>query len=81
MIPSPDLVFILDAPAEVLYSRKQELSIEEINAQRIAFWNFGHGRKNTFIVDVNRPVDDIVKDITSKILVHQSIRVSKIIKR
>ena len=34
LIPAPDIIFLLDAPAEVLYARKQELTCDEIERQR-----------------------------------------------
>lgn len=78
MIPSPDLIFVLDAPAEVLYKRKKELPVEEIDKQRKAFLKFAHNKKNAFVIDVNRPLDDIVKDITSCILITKSKQVQNI---
>ncbi len=80
LIPSPDLVFILDAPAKVLYNRKRELEIDEIERQRAVFLKFAKNRKNTYVIDVNRPIDEIVKDITSCILKTKNKKVQRILK-
>lgn len=78
MIPSPDLTFILDAPAEVLFERKKELPLEELVRQRDAFLKFAKNRKNVFVIDANRPIEDIVKDITSKVFMTKNHRTLKI---
>lgn len=78
MIPSPDLTFILDAPAEVLFERKKELPIEELKRQREAFLKFAHNRKNVIVIDANRPIKDVVTDVTSKILRSKNKRTLKI---
>lgn len=80
MIPSPDLVFVLDAPAEVLFNRKKELEIDEIERQRKSFLDFSKKRKNTFVINVDRSIDDIVKEITSYILITKHKKVQRIIK-
>jgi hypothetical protein len=43
-LPAPDAVVVLDAPAELLYARKPEHSIERVEAQRAAYLDLaGHG--------------------------------------
>lgn len=80
MIPTLDIVFVLDAPSDVLYARKQELSIDELLRQRDAFQKIPRIVKSARIIDVNRNVTDIVQDINEIIVELQSKRTKKIFK-
>ena len=62
-IPQPNLWFVLDAPAELIQQRKAEVPYSETERQRTAYKKFAEGKKNAFLIDTNRTVDDISKDI------------------
>ena len=62
-IPKPDIVFILEAPADVLYQRKQELTIEEINEVNSQFRKNSKYFGNSYFINVNRSVEDITREI------------------
>jgi thymidylate kinase len=69
--PKPDLVVLLDAPAEVLQARKQEVPLAETMRQRQLYLSLLRGMKNGRIVDANRPrpqVTDAVTDLISHTL-------------
>jgi thymidylate kinase len=68
-IPSPDTTFVLDAPAEVVLSRKKEVSQISLEAQLEKYRALGN-RKNYFIIKVNRPINEIVQDVI-KIIIKQ----------
>ena len=68
LIPSPALTFILYAPAEVLYERKKELTFEETQRQCDVFKQLSTTLPNGVLIDVNRPVESIVKDIVEIIV-------------
>ena len=72
MIPHPDLVFVLDAPTEVIYSRKQELSPEEIDRQRLKFIKISEQLKNAHLINTNQPINDVVKQVT-KIIIDKKV--------
>lgn len=72
MIPAPDLVFILDAPAEVIYSRKQELSPEEIDRHRTKFIKISKQLKNAYLINTNQHINDVVKEVT-KIIIDKKV--------
>ena len=55
--PRPDLTIYLDAPAEVLFARKGEKTIEELEQRRQAFLELGHRVKNFARIDATRPFD------------------------
>ena len=72
--PKPDLVILLDAPAEVLQARKREVPFEETVRQRDAYLalvrHMGCGR----VVNAAQPLDQVVRDVNGIILQHLSAR-------
>jgi len=63
LIPVPDIIFLLDAPAEVLYARKQELPCAEIEHQRKQMKKKLCRFDNCHIVNVERNSPDQVAEI------------------
>ena len=61
-IPKPDIYFILTADPEVIYRRKKEVPFEELQRQVEAYRSLADG-KRYFNIDVNRPPEEIVKEI------------------
>ena len=80
MIPKPDMVFVLDGNPEVLYERKKELPISELEKQCSAFHQLAQNRKHFYAINVNRDVDKIVDEITETILREMARRTSRIMK-
>ena len=68
LLPKPALIFLLDAPPEVLQSRKREVPFEETVRQRAAFLKLVQGLPNSRIINAARPPEDVAKDITRHIL-------------
>ena len=48
LVPPPDLVVNLSAPAEVVLARKQELTPEQVAAELTAWAGLRYGRVKTF---------------------------------
>jgi hypothetical protein len=67
LIPQPDLVILLDAPAEVLQSRKQEVPLAETRRQLEAYRSYVNRLSNGRIVDASQPVEQIVEDVRQAI--------------
>jgi thymidylate kinase len=67
-LTQPDLVFILDAPAEVLQSRKQEVSLTESARQRVAYQSLAKEFNNAHIINTNQPVEQVINDVLSQVL-------------
>lgn len=80
MIPKPDMIFVLDGNPEVLYERKKELPISELEKQCSVFHQLAQNRKNFYAINVNRDVDTIVDEVTETILQEMSRRTSRIMK-
>ena len=65
--PRPDLVIFLDAPGELLFARKGELTIEELERRRQAFVEVGRRMPSFRRVDATRPLDEVYAEIVRHI--------------
>ena len=66
-IPEPDLVLVLDAPAEVLFARKGEHDVATIADQRQGYLDLAGRLRHAQIVDVSRDADAVRRDVTARI--------------
>jgi thymidylate kinase len=62
LMPQPRLWILLDAPAEVLQARKQEVPLEETARQCHAYRTFVGGLRDHVIVDASHPLDDVLRN-------------------
>lgn len=68
LLPVPDTIVLLDAPAEILFARKGELSCVEIEMQRKRLKEYFHRFDNCLTVDVQRNnAEDVVNIILASI--------------
>ena len=67
LYPKPDFVIFLDAPAEVLYARKPEGTLEAREIRRQEYLALREAVKNHAVVDVSRPEEDVLREITDLI--------------
>ena len=72
--PRPDLVIYLDAPAEVLYARKGEKDLIDLEARRQAFMSAGSGMRGFVTVDATQPLDSVYGRIHQLITEHYERR-------
>ena len=77
LIPQPDLWILLDAPADVLQARKQEVPFEETVRQREEYLKLVKGVKNGVIVDASQQLDDVVVNTNAAILIFMAERAAK----
>lgn len=68
VVPKPDLVILLDAPAEVLQGRKLEVSPEETARQREAYRALVGSLPNGHLVDAARPVEQVAAQVDAIVL-------------
>ncbi len=68
LILKPDVCILLDAPAEVLQARKQEVTAEESIRQREAYRQIVGNMKNGIIIDAARPLPEVVSAFNGVIL-------------
>ena len=67
-LPRPDLVVLLDAPTEVLQSRKQEVPPTETQRQREAFLKLVRSLANGRVIDAAQPADQVASDLIRVVL-------------
>jgi thymidylate kinase len=66
--PKPDLIVFLDAPPEVLITRKQEVPLEYLQARREAFLDKGEEVAGFIRVDADRPLDSVYEEVSRHIM-------------
>ena len=76
-IPKPDIIFILDGTPEILYKRKKELPLDEISRQITEYRKIAQRYPNTVIINVDNPLNEVVKDVTHQILLRKAQRTAK----
>jgi thymidylate kinase len=68
-IPTPDLIFILEGTASVLYERKRELPLEEIERQVNCYREIAKSYKKVELINVDEPLETVVNNVTRKIII------------
>lgn len=67
MVPRPDLVFILDAPAETLQSRKSEVPMAETERQRAAYGALARRLPSAVVLDAGGSPDETAEAIVAAV--------------
>lgn len=67
LYPRPNLVIYLDAPAEVLFARKGEKGIEDLEKRRQSFAQLMKTNPNCFVVDGTQPLAKVYEDVAALI--------------
>jgi thymidylate kinase len=62
MVMQPRIVFVLLTDAEIIYKRKQELTIDEINRQLGAFKKLANSHKRFVVLDASKSPEELVND-------------------
>ncbi|HEY2878256.1 hypothetical protein [Nocardioides sp.] len=65
--PKPDLVIMLDAPAEVLHARKPEATVAWLERRRQQYLELAPVVPQFVVVDVNRPLEAAVSEVVAVI--------------
>jgi hypothetical protein len=61
--PQPDFVIYLDAPAKVLFARKRESNLEELERRRQALLRQGSRMPNFVRVDATQPLEKVFGEV------------------
>jgi thymidylate kinase len=67
LYPKPDLVILLDAPAEVLHARKPEATVAWLERRRQQYLELAPLVPEFVVVDVDRPLDAAVAEVVAAI--------------
>jgi thymidylate kinase len=70
LYPRPGLVIYLDSPAEVLFARKGEKTVEELEKRRQAFLRLERQVRNFVRVDGTQPLDKVCAEVCKLITEH-----------
>ena len=75
LVPSPDLTVLLDADAELMFARKGELSVEELQRQRHAYRDLKFGVAARQIVRTDQEIDKSIGEATRAVVrfMHQRL--------
>jgi thymidylate kinase len=75
LVPSPDLTVLLDADAELMFARKGELSVEELQRQRHAYRDLEVGAAARQIVRTDQEIDKSIGEATAAVVqfMHQRL--------
>jgi len=76
-VPSPDLVILFDAPPEVLWQRKQEISLGELQRQTSEFRTLITQLPQGIILDCTPQLDTVRKNLKFIVLEYLSYRTRK----
>lgn len=79
-IPSPDVVFVLEGTPSVLFNRKKELPLDELERQVKGYHNIAVKYNNAVIINVDKPLEQVVNQVTHEILFRKAQRTAKSMK-
>jgi len=74
VLPRPDLWILLDVPPEVIWSRKREVPLPELERQCRAYREFVRGLPGGHVVDGSRGTDEVVRSVARIVLDHMADR-------
>jgi thymidylate kinase len=68
--PQPDLFIVLDAPAQVMRARKEEVQLEELERLRARYRDLAQrlGPSKAVLIDASRPLDRVGAEVCAAIL-------------
>jgi serine acetyltransferase/thymidylate kinase len=67
-VPRPHLWLLFDAPADVLQSRKQEVSAAESERQRLAYRDILQQQRHVAVIDASQPLHAVIAAATNAVL-------------
>lgn len=74
IVPRPGMVLLLDAPPQVLWLRKKEVSYEEVVRQRQQFARIASATARAVVIDSAQPISEVVFRARSAVIDHLSRR-------
>lgn len=77
LIPQPRLWVLLDAPARVLQTRKQEVPLKETSRQRHAYLAFVRDQRSYVIIDASQSLDKVIAN-AERAIINAKWKVAKI---
>jgi thymidylate kinase len=72
LLPQPNLIIVLDAPASIVQARKQEVKPEETDRQLRAYRALADGHPSAKIFDATRPPRELAREIVELLFGYMS---------
>jgi thymidylate kinase len=69
-LPKPDLLLVLEAPPEVVYARKTELTLDELRRQMAAWRDHLPRAQRHAFLDASRPAEEVVAQAAHEVARH-----------
>lgn len=67
IVPKPDLIFVLERPAEEIYRQKPELDVQEIVREQTVIRKCFGNRKHVWFIDAAHGIDATTRNVTETI--------------
>lgn len=68
ILPLPDVYILLDAPAVILFARKQETTFEEVGRLRDEYLKWAQQQPCNYLVDASLPLESVVEEANKIIM-------------
>lgn len=68
MVKQPQIIFVLNTNLDIIYDRKQELTLSEIEKQSVLFGNIKKHFNNVYEIDANKQHEEMVDEALVAIL-------------
>ncbi|WP_291992938.1 hypothetical protein [Candidatus Accumulibacter sp. ACC003] len=77
LVPKPSLTFVLSASPEVMMSRKNELTMEELVRQHNVYRSLVGKLPNCYLIDSDCSIDEVTTKISEIVLRHKALSVAR----
>lgn len=67
-VPKPDILFLLEAPPDMIHERKPELSVREISSQQERMFKILQRTEGAVILKTDKSLDVIYKEVLKQVL-------------
>ena len=78
--PKPDIIIVLDAPADVIHARKRETTLEETIRQRDGYVALAARTPNAHVVDASQSPEQTIDEVSNILLDHMAATVARQLK-
>jgi thymidylate kinase len=77
LVPKPDLCIILDAPVDVIFSRKREVAAQELQSQKVEYLRIANHDRRSRVIDAAAPLPQVVAAVAEAVQQHLAERFEK----
>lgn len=81
LIPQPDLIMLIKCDSKVIFKRKEELPLDEIERQQLLLNTFEKLLRKTVKINANQPLKNTINDAVRESLISLNLNYNKIVKK